>query len=127
MAGATADLFRRAGVIELAKASATYTPSSSDDAVAVRQQVTQLVEAEMQVAADQGQDDSYQALHDVRTAVVQDLAARAADLASMVQVATPHSVPALFLAQSALQGCQAGLTSWWPRQPDTSRVHAAVV
>jgi prophage DNA circulation protein len=99
MAGATADLFRRAGVIELAKASASYTPSSSDDAVAVRQQVTQLVEAEMQIAANQGQDDSYQALHDVRTAVVQDLAARAADLASMVQVATPHSVPALFLAQ----------------------------
>jgi prophage DNA circulation protein len=99
MASATGDLFRRAGVIELAKASASYKPSSSDDAIAVRQQVTQLVEAEMQVAADQGQDDSYQALHDVRTAVVQDLAARAADLASMVQVATPHSVPALFLAQ----------------------------
>ncbi|QJD91808.1 multidrug DMT transporter [Duganella dendranthematis] len=99
MAGATADLFRRAGVIELAKASASYKPSSSDDAVAVRQQVTQLLDDEMQVAADQGQDDSYQALHVVRTAVVQDLAARAADLASMVQVATPHSVPALFLAQ----------------------------
>ncbi len=99
MAGATGDLFRRAGVIELAKASASYKPSSSDDAIAVRQQVTQLVEAEMQIAADQGQDDSYQALHDVRTAVVQDLATRAADLASMVQVATPNSVPALFLAQ----------------------------
>lgn len=99
MASASSDLFRRAGVIALAQASATYVPASTDDAVAVRQQVTQLLDAEMRIAADQGQDDTYQALHDARTAVVQDLTARAADLASMVQVSTPHSVPALALAQ----------------------------
>jgi len=99
MAGASSDLFRRAAVIALAQASTAYVPTSTDDAVAVRQQVTQLLDAEIQVAADQGQDDVYQALHDARTAVVQDLTARATDLASMVQVSTPHTVPALTLAQ----------------------------
>lgn len=99
MAAASSDLFRRAGVIALVQAAASYAPTSYDDAAAVRVQVTRLLDAEIQIAADQGQDDTYNALHDVRTTVVRDLAARATSLASLVQIKTAQSVPALFLAQ----------------------------
>jgi prophage DNA circulation protein len=99
VAGASSDLFRRAAVLALAQAVTGYTPTSHDDAAAVRVLVTGRLDAEIQIAADQGQDATFNALHDVRTAVVQDLTARATSLASLVQVATPQAVPALFLAQ----------------------------
>lgn len=99
MAGASADLFRRAGVIALVRAVSAYTPTSYDDAAAVRAQVTRQLDAEILIAADQGQDDTYIALRDVRTAIVNDLTTRATSLASLVVVKTPLSVPAPVLSQ----------------------------
>lgn len=99
MAGASSDLFRRASVIALAQATLSYQPSSHDDAATVRTQVTQLLDAEITVAGNQGQDATYNALRDLRTAVVQDLTSRGTSLAALVVVNTPLSLPAPALAQ----------------------------
>jgi prophage DNA circulation protein len=99
MAGASSDLFRRAAVIALAQAASGYQPTSHDDAAAVRIQVTGRLDAEIAIAGDQGQDETYNALRDLRTAVVQDLTARGTSLAALVVVSTPLSLPAPVLAQ----------------------------
>ena len=98
MQGATSDLFRRAGVVALARASANYQPTSSDDAAAVRTAVCTMLDAEIIIAGDQGQDATFGALRAVRAAVSRDLAARGASLSSVVTVVS-GSVPAPVLAQ----------------------------
>lgn len=99
VAGSSSDLFRRAGLIAMAQASAIYQPVSHDDAAAVLASVTQQLDAEIVIAGDQGADQTYNALRALRTAVVQDLTQRGAALAGVVQVSTPLPVPALVLAQ----------------------------
>lgn len=99
MQSSCGDLFRRAAVVSVCRASASYQPSSYDDAVAIRGKVLALVDSEIQVAGDQGQDATYTALRAVRAAVAQDLTARGANLAKLVTVATPRPIPALTLAQ----------------------------
>ncbi|MET3135353.1 prophage DNA circulation protein [Oxalobacteraceae bacterium GrIS 1.11] len=99
MQGATGDLFRRAAVLALARASADYLPTSSDDAAAVRAAVCAVLDREIGIAGDQGQDATFNALRAVRVAVSRDLAARGADLASITEVATGLPIPAPVLAQ----------------------------
>ena len=65
----------------------------------MRGAVTQLLDAEIQIAGAQGEDDVYTALRSVRAAVVQDLTARGADLAVLTTITTPRPMPALALAQ----------------------------
>lgn len=93
------DLFRRAAVVALARASAAYQPSSFDDAVAIRTQVTALLDAEILIAGNQGEDATFNALRTVRAAVVKDLTSRAADLAVLVTVKSNSPVPSLVLSQ----------------------------
>ena len=93
------DLFRRAALIALARASSTYQPSSFDDAVAVRTQLCTLLDQEIQIAGNQGEDGTFNAFRAVRAAVVQDLTERAGNLAVLKAVKTPLAVPAPVLAQ----------------------------
>lgn len=96
--GALGDLGRRAAVTALARAAQTYQPSSANDATAVRAAVCGLLDAEITIAGDQGEDASYLALRALRTAVSQDLTARGANLAPIVTFSFGASLPALNLA-----------------------------
>lgn len=96
---AQADLFRRSAVIALAQVSSQYQPSSATDAMQVRNQVTALLDAEISVAGDQGNDATYLALRTLRAAVVQDLNTRGAALPAVVTITTGTSMPSLALAQ----------------------------
>jgi prophage DNA circulation protein len=96
---AIGDLFRRAAVVAIARASATYQPWSYDDAVSLRTAVAGYIDAEIQVAGDEGDDASFTALSALRVAVVQDLTTRGATLARMTAVTSPEPEPALALAQ----------------------------
>lgn len=96
--GATGDLFRRASLTTLARASAAYQPSSYDDAAALRGAVCDLLAAEETRAADQGEDVVFAAFRALRIAVAQDLTARAGSLAHLRAVQTHAPQPALALA-----------------------------
>ena len=98
MAQATAALCRRAAVAAMARAATTYQPASSDDALAVRANVCGFLDAEITIAGDNGEDDAYTALKDLRTAVVQDLTTRGADLAPIKTFTVNAPLPALVLA-----------------------------
>lgn len=100
---AQADLFRRSAVIAMARASTAYTPSSANDAAAVRDLVCGLLDAEITVAGDQGQDSTYAALRALKASVYRDLTTRGADLAVVRTVSFAASMPALALAQRLYQ------------------------
>lgn len=87
----------------LAKSAAAYQPSSYQDASAVRQLVCNALDAEATRAADAGRFATYQALHDLRTAVAIDLAARGAALAWLVEITTAQSMPSLTEAWTLYQ------------------------
>ncbi|WP_321968836.1 DNA circularization protein [Paraburkholderia tropica] len=95
---ATSALLRRAAIAQLAQTVAVYQPSSYDDAVSMISTVTSLLDSEIDTAGDAEDDNSYAALRSVRTAVVADLQARAADLASLATMSFGSSLPALVLA-----------------------------
>lgn len=93
-----AALFRRSALAGVAQACSTYQPSSYDDAVSVMQGATSLIDAEIEVAGDAGDDESFAALRVLRNAVVQDLQARGADLAPLTTMTFNGTMPALVLA-----------------------------
>jgi prophage DNA circulation protein len=96
---ASNDLFRRAAVIGMARASALYQPATVDDAVLVRDSVCGALDSEITTAGDQGNDGAFNALRAVRAAVSQDLTSRGAGLPTIAQVGTPLPIPAIALAQ----------------------------
>ncbi|RJF81650.1 multidrug DMT transporter [Azospirillum cavernae] len=102
-ATATATLVRRAALAEVARAAARYEPPSHDQAVETRSRVVELIDAEMTRAGDAGQDQTYQALRALRTAVSVDLTERGASLTRRVVVSTARPQPALVLAQRLYQ------------------------
>lgn len=97
--GALGDMLRRSAVVAVAQAATAYQPSSYDGAIAVMQQVTALLDAEILIAGDQGEDDVYESLWSLRATVVQDLMARGADLAAIATFTFKANLPALVLAQ----------------------------
>jgi prophage DNA circulation protein len=103
MLGPVNDLFRRTAIIALARASASYQPSSYDDAANVRTLVCGLIDGAIQTAGNQGDDASYSALRALRVAVAQDLTARGANLAHITTVETSAQLPALVIAQRLYQ------------------------
>lgn len=98
METATGDLFRRMAIIAMARVSATYQPSSYDDAIKVRDTVCNALEEEITRAADQGDDDVYDVLRALKTAVAQDLKIRGADLARVRTFHVPKPSPSIALA-----------------------------
>ncbi len=99
MQNAMGDLFRRAAVVEIAIASSTYQPSSSNDAATVRTMVCTLLDNEILVAGNQSEDGVFSALRTLRAAVVADLNARGAGLASVRTFKLNASLPACVIAQ----------------------------
>lgn len=92
------DLCRRAAICGLAQASGYYQPSSYNDAENLRSNICAIIDSEILIAGDQGQDDTYFSLKQLRQAVVQDLTSRGATLAPLVQVKLGSSLPALAVA-----------------------------
>jgi len=103
MQHAVAALCRRAALVEMARAVAASTPPSYDEAVALRDLVCGLLDAEILDAG--GRDDAaVMALRALKTAVAADLTARgAADLAALREVATGAALPALVHAYRLYQ------------------------
>jgi prophage DNA circulation protein len=95
---ATTDLLRRASVAAVAQAVSVYQPTSSDDAASVRRTVTGLIDREIRVAGDQGEDNTYEAMKTLRAAVVADLNARGGALPSIKTFEFAGSLPAPVLA-----------------------------
>lgn len=98
MSEAIAAHLRRSAIAELAEAVTQYQPASQNDAAAVQTTVTEVVDAEILVAGDSGDDASYESLRAVRKSIVADLQARGADLAEIGAFAFAGTMPALALA-----------------------------
>jgi prophage DNA circulation protein len=92
------DLYRRAACVALARASSDYRPSSYDDALDKRDRVRDVLDQEILTAGDQGEDDCYQSLRELRRAVVADLTSRGATLAEMKTFVEPSPMPSLTIA-----------------------------
>lgn len=100
-------LVRRAAVIEAARASARLdfkapgTPGAPrityQQAVAIREQLADALEDEAAVASVA----VFNALMDLRAAVVRDITARGADLPRLVTISMPATLPALVVAYRA--------------------------
>src|SRR6202012_5838610 len=81
------------------RASTQYQPSSADDALALRSAICALLDAEIQIAGNEGADLTFNALRALRTAVVRDLTQRGSGLAPLATVTSASVVPAPVIAQ----------------------------
>lgn len=98
-----ADLCRRQVICALAQTASYYQPTSYDDAANLRTQICALIDDEILTAGDQGEDDVYLALKQLRASVVKDLTSRGATLAPLTTVNIPASQPSLALAYRLYQ------------------------
>ena len=92
-----------AAIAALASACAGYKPISYQDAFSLRSIVCAAIDAEATLAADDGDDLTYQALRTLRVAVAVDLAVRGASLPALVEVTTLVSMPSLAEAWTLYQ------------------------
>jgi len=100
---ATSDLWRRAAVSALARATAAYQPASQDDAATVRDAVVTLLDAEIDTAGDQGEDSVFSAFRALKAAVVADMNARGAGLPRVITVSFAAPLPAPLIAMKLYQ------------------------
>jgi len=91
---ALAALVHRAATVEAVRTAATMDYESFDEALALRDELAERLDAQMEEAGD----ESYQALTDLRVALVEDIAARGADLARVGYYTPAVTLPALVLA-----------------------------
>lgn len=96
---AISDLFQRAAASAIARASATYAPSSADDAQTVRGMALAPIEAAIARAGETGSDDVFQAFRALRKTVVEDLGERGGALARLTRLALPSALPSVVIAQ----------------------------
>jgi len=96
--GATVALVRQLALASEADAASKTTPAASSDAIAMRDDLADRLDAAATAATD---DTTYLALTDLRAAVVTDLTERAATLPRIGHVTPPATLPALVLAHQA--------------------------
>ncbi|MEW6647185.1 MAG: DNA circularization N-terminal domain-containing protein [Pseudomonadota bacterium] len=85
---------QRGAVICACRQSASMDYASRDDALAIRSDLLEALDTQMESAGDA----VYQALADLRTAVAEDLRTRGARLPQLRSVTPPATLPALLLA-----------------------------
>lgn len=100
---ATGALLRRAAIAGLARAIASYVPTSYDDAANVRSGAITCIDNEILIAGDAGDDDTYAALRALRQNVVSTLTAAGASLAPLQTFSLNAPLPALVVAQRLYQ------------------------
>lgn len=103
MQDAAGALARRAAMAALVRNAALYQPTSRDDAAALRDALAYILDSEIIIAGDTGDDASYVALRDMRVAMVVDLNSRGASLPPMKVFTFNASLPSLALAQRLYQ------------------------
>lgn len=91
-------VMRRAALAEAARAAAAARPRSYDEAVVLRAQMVEAIDAEILVAGDAGEDQTVAALRALRVAVWSDITSRAAELPALRDILSPGPVPALVQA-----------------------------
>lgn len=99
----TALLYRRAAVAQMAIAVSSYQPASSDEATTIRGQLLDVIDAAILEAGNAGDDDVYASLITLKTASIQDLAAKSTGLPSMINYSFQATLPAVVLAQRLYQ------------------------
>jgi len=99
----SAALFRRAAIAALAVATSRYQPTSFTDAQNQLNAFTTLIDGEILIAADNGDDQTYGAFRSLRQAVVADLTSRGGQLAALQTFSFNESMPALALANLLYQ------------------------
>ena len=87
-------MVRTGAAIEAAVVATSVDYETADDAMAVRDELADKLDAEMATAPDR----TYQALAELRAALARDITERGARLAKIVSVTTPATVPAIVLA-----------------------------
>lgn len=92
------DCIRRCVVTALAQAALLYQPQSSNDAATTRNQVCALIDAEIEVAGNQGEDSIFTSFRAMYAAVAIDLGARGAALPGVVTYVFNAPLPAPVLA-----------------------------
>ena len=100
---ATASLLRRAALAAMGKVLASYAPSSYDEAMSTMRTVTEFIDAEILVAGDVGDDESYKALIALRKAVVSALTTTGATLPNLETFSFRAALPALVMANRLYQ------------------------
>lgn len=105
---AVTGLYRRVAIAEMARAAADYAPTSHDDAVATRDRLVSVMDAEILRAGNEGDDATYNALRSLRAAVVADLTERGASLSRLVLVTSAAPMPSLVMAQRLYQDAGRG-------------------
>jgi prophage DNA circulation protein len=98
MDAASAAVCRRAALASLVRAAAAVFPPSYEEAVSLRDQICGLLEAEITVAGDAGDDASVTAMRALRTAVGNAMTDRAANLSRLVTVSVQVPLPSLLHA-----------------------------
>lgn len=98
MQTALAALLRRYALAQLAVSLTTYQPSSQQDADAVLASAVGLIDDESDIAGDAGDDNTYQAMRQLRQSIEADLTARGASLAAVSTFTFNASLPSLALA-----------------------------
>jgi prophage DNA circulation protein len=91
---AVADLTRRTAIIEAARTTASINFDSTMQAVQVRNEIVDAIEAEQLTAPD----EVFNSLSDLRTAVVRDINARTTDLPNLIKYTPKATLPAVVLA-----------------------------
>lgn len=96
---AVIDLVERAAIIESARQTTTIQFDSQQDAIAIRDELVDVMDEKM-LTAD---DETYLAMQDLKVAVVRDLTDRAAKLKQLRQYPINDTLPALVIAHQLYQ------------------------
>ncbi|MEM9369561.1 MAG: DNA circularization N-terminal domain-containing protein [Pseudomonadota bacterium] len=94
-------LARRAFLAEAAIASADSSPDSSNRAAEIRAEVTAVLDAETEIAAETGQDVVWRQIRVLKAEVVADITRRAATLEPLIEVTGRADEPLLVTAYRA--------------------------
>lgn len=94
---------RRAALFSLATATTNYIPTVTSDVVGVIALSVPLYDAEVLYAANQGDSATYNAMIALRSAVVNDLQTRGANLPSLITATQTANLPSFVLAYKLYQ------------------------
>ncbi len=100
---ATSALIRRAAIAAIARVAADYAPVSHDQAMDTMGVVLGYIDAEILVAGDVGDDESYAALRNLRGAIVTAFTTSGATLPRLEAFSFKASMPALVMANRLYQ------------------------
>ena len=92
------NLFRRSAVIAQVRASINCQPSSSTDATLIRDSITSLLDVEIGIAGDTGDDDVFASMRQLRSDVIKDMNGKGALLPGLQTVTFGASLPASVIA-----------------------------